>query len=447
MNVLERLRAAFAAATPEGADRLGVRRGRPAEHRRQVRRLPGQRLHGDRQGAGKNPRDLAAERRRRRSTSPRWPARPRSPGPASSTSGSATTGSPSPRRPARRRRASAWPPPARPKTVVIDYSSPNVAKPMHVGPHPLDGHRREPGPDLRGPRPQGHPRQPPGRLGLAVRHDPLGLEERTATRPPTPPTRWPSWPGSTGWSRPDQGRREPTSRTPPAPRPPSSTPATPRTGRSGSSSCPTASGRSTRSTTASASRSTSSSARASTTRCSPTSSRTWKRRASPSRAKGPPSSSSRGPRPRSSSARATGPTTTRRPTWPRSATASRPGTPTRSSTSSTTARATTSSSSSPSPGAGVTTRSTWSTSPSARSWASDRRPFKTREGDVVGLESLLDEAVAEARKVVDENSPDLDPEEQRRRSPRSSAWAPSSTPTSRRTGSATTCSTGRKCWP
>jgi arginyl-tRNA synthetase len=38
----------------------------------------------------------------------------------------------------------------------------------------------------------------------------------------------------------------------------------------------------------------------------------------------------------------------------------------------------------------------------------DRRPFKTREGDVVGLESLLDEAVAEARKVVDANSPELD---------------------------------------
>jgi arginyl-tRNA synthetase len=37
----------------------------------------------------------------------------------------------------------------------------------------------------------------------------------------------------------------------------------------------------------------------------------------------------------------------------------------------------------------------------------DRRPFKTREGDVVGLESLLDEAVARARKVVDENSPEL----------------------------------------
>ena len=40
-------------------------------------------------------------------------------------------------------------------------------------------------------------------------------------------------------------------------------------------------------------------------------------------------------------------------------------------------------------------RSTSSTSPSARSWASDRRPFKTREGDVVGLESLLDEATAD----------------------------------------------------
>ncbi len=40
---------------------------------------------------------------------------------------------------------------------------------------------------------------------------------------------------------------------------------------------------------------------------------------------------------------------------------------------------------------------------------SDRRPFKTREGDVIGLESLLDQATAEAKKVVDENSPDLDP--------------------------------------
>jgi len=43
----------------------------------------------------------------------------------------------------------------------------------------------------------------------------------------------------------------------------------------------------------------------------------------------------------------------------------------------------------------------------------DRRPFKTRAGDVVGLESLLDEGVAEARKVVDENSPDLDEDARR----------------------------------
>jgi arginyl-tRNA synthetase len=33
----------------------------------------------------------------------------------------------------------------------------------------------------------------------------------------------------------------------------------------------------------------------------------------------------------------------------------------------------------------------------------DNRPFKTRAGDNVGLESLLDEAVSEARKIVDEN--------------------------------------------
>jgi arginyl-tRNA synthetase len=44
----------------------------------------------------------------------------------------------------------------------------------------------------------------------------------------------------------------------------------------------------------------------------------------------------------------------------------------------------------------------------------DRKPFKTREGDAVGLESLLDEAVARARRLVDENSPDLSDEERAR---------------------------------
>jgi arginyl-tRNA synthetase len=45
---------------------------------------------------------------------------------------------------------------------------------------------------------------------------------------------------------------------------------------------------------------------------------------------------------------------------------------------------------------------------------SDRRPIKTREGDTVGLESLLDEATAMAQKVVDQNSPDLDLADRRR---------------------------------
>jgi arginyl-tRNA synthetase len=41
----------------------------------------------------------------------------------------------------------------------------------------------------------------------------------------------------------------------------------------------------------------------------------------------------------------------------------------------------------------------------------DKKPFKAREGDVVGLESVLDEGVSRARAVVDANSPDLSPEE------------------------------------
>jgi arginyl-tRNA synthetase len=42
----------------------------------------------------------------------------------------------------------------------------------------------------------------------------------------------------------------------------------------------------------------------------------------------------------------------------------------------------------------------------------DRRPFRTREGDVVELESLLDEATAKALEVVKQNSPHLGPAEQ-----------------------------------
>ncbi len=37
----------------------------------------------------------------------------------------------------------------------------------------------------------------------------------------------------------------------------------------------------------------------------------------------------------------------------------------------------------------------------------DRRPYKTRSGDTIGLESLLDEAIQNARKIVDANSSHL----------------------------------------
>ncbi len=43
-----------------------------------------------------------------------------------------------------------------------------------------------------------------------------------------------------------------------------------------------------------------------------------------------------------------------------------------------------------------------------------RKPYKTREGDAIGLESLLDEAIAEARKVVDATSSELEESERAR---------------------------------
>jgi arginyl-tRNA synthetase len=46
----------------------------------------------------------------------------------------------------------------------------------------------------------------------------------------------------------------------------------------------------------------------------------------------------------------------------------------------------------------------------------DRRPFKTRSGDIVGLESLLDEAVTRAADVVAANDPNGELDEARRRS-------------------------------
>jgi arginyl-tRNA synthetase len=43
----------------------------------------------------------------------------------------------------------------------------------------------------------------------------------------------------------------------------------------------------------------------------------------------------------------------------------------------------------------------------------DRKPFRTRDGGVPTLDELLDEAVACARRVVDENSPELSPDERK----------------------------------
>lgn len=41
----------------------------------------------------------------------------------------------------------------------------------------------------------------------------------------------------------------------------------------------------------------------------------------------------------------------------------------------------------------------------------DRRPFKTRSGDTVSLQDVLDEAVARAKKVIEEKSPDMPEDE------------------------------------
>ena len=120
------------------------------------------------------------------------------------------------------------------------------------------------------------------------------------------------------------------------------------------------------------------------------------RRGWPSRARGPLGrSTTRGSTPAHDPEVATEPTTTAPPTWPRSNIADDEwNADLLCSTSSTTARATTSSRSSPRRGSGATPMSSSTTSPSARSSAPTSGRYKTRDGDVVGLESLLDEAVA-----------------------------------------------------
>jgi len=58
-----------------------------------------------------------------------------------------------------------------PKRIVVDFSAPNVAKPMHVGHISQHLHRRRPRPHRAVRRPRCHHRQPRRRLGHAVRHD------------------------------------------------------------------------------------------------------------------------------------------------------------------------------------------------------------------------------------------------------------------------------------
>ena len=72
-----------------------------------------------------------------------------------------------------------------------------------------------------------------------------------------------------------------------------------------------------------------------------------------------------------------------------------------------------------------------STSRSARSSGRDKKMLKTRAGDSVRLADLLDEAIERAAAVVEEKSPQLDPETQRAHRRARSASARSSTPTSR----------------
>ena len=86
-----------------------------------------------------------------------------------------------------------------PRTYVIDFSAPNVAKPMHVGPHPLDGHRRRPVPHVAIPRPQGDKRQSHRRLGHAIRHDSYTDTNIFSTRKHTEKIPSRNSPGCIGW--------------------------------------------------------------------------------------------------------------------------------------------------------------------------------------------------------------------------------------------------------
>ena len=156
-----------------------------------------------------NPRQLAADVRGqtggRLMCAKTW----RSPAPASSISGSRPAPWPRPLQVRRPRRTPVLQPHRQPRTVVVDFSSPNVAKPMHVG-HIRstilgDSLARIAAP----PGPPGHHRQPPGRLGHAVWHVAGRLEDLARSGQPRRPIRSPRWNASTRPSAPSATPKNP----------------------------------------------------------------------------------------------------------------------------------------------------------------------------------------------------------------------------------------------
>ena len=181
MNILALLRDRFAAALRATGRRRG-RRARPggdgaAQPGREVRRLSGQLRDAAGQAAGQAAAGGCASSSSSGSTWPTCASRRKSPGRASSICGSRTTGSPSSlpspaatssgwasRRPRRRGRFVD-------RLLVAECRQADARRP-----HPLDRDRRRALPHPEVPRPPRDQRQPPRRLGHAVRDDHLRLQ-------------------------------------------------------------------------------------------------------------------------------------------------------------------------------------------------------------------------------------------------------------------------------